>query len=85
MFFVHPLLVLMKLALSIYKLTILDSTEIILHSKASRIHLYNEVTNHAATAVNLSSVCKQKKPNSKLLNRSEDDAAMYDNDSRRLT
>lgn len=29
MFFVHPLLVLMKLALSIYKLTILDSTEII--------------------------------------------------------
>lgn len=52
--------VLMKLALSIYKLTILDSTEIILHSKASRINLYNEVTNHSATAVNLSSVCKQK-------------------------
>lgn len=68
MFLVHPVLVMMKVVLSIYKLTTLNSTELFLHSKACRINLYNEVTNHSATAINLCSVCEQQKPNKKLLN-----------------
>lgn len=67
-FLVHPVLVLMKVVLSIYKLTALNSTELFLYSKACRINLYNEVTNRSATAINLSSVYEQQKPNKKLLN-----------------